>query len=230
MMKTIGVLIFAVMILLSACQQTSSNDIGSTPVYQRYKVEFSADREVKAFAHFSENKDSDYKDIELEGEQKITVNNHSMAYNDIDEQEDFSYSYSAVLGKGIKTVTFVFVRRKGTVYTNTVTADIIEPIAIPVGLQRIVSGQALVWEGAVASSGEEILAELTKDGKDRYELYNAVVDNDAKTIVFHDVPAGDNYTLTIKRLKEIPTQENDLPAKGKIQVFYYAIKSGIQVD
>ena len=50
---------------------------------------------------------------------------------------------------------------------------------------------------------------------DKYEVYRLEADKNFEWI---------------KRLKEIPTQENDLPAKGKIQVFYYAIKSGIQVD
>lgn len=229
MMKGIGFIWGMIALGLGACQQTSSNDIGNTPVYQRYKVEFSANQDVKAFAHFSENKDSDYKAIELEGEQKITVNNREMAYNDIDEQEDFSYSYSAILGKNVNTVTFVFVRRKGRVFKNTVSSDIVKPIGIPEGLSSITSEVAITWEGDPATETNEVSAELTKDSGNRYDLYNGVVDNAAKTIFFRDVPAGENYTLTIKRLKEVPTQEDDLPAKGKFEVYYYETKTGIRV-
>lgn len=230
MKKGMVLIIIAISIIGGACQQKSSNDIGDTPIYQRYKVEFSGSEDIKAFAHFSENKDSDYKAIELENEQEITVNHQKMNYNDIDEQEDFSYSYSAILGKNVKTVTFVFVRKKDKIYTNTVTSDLIQPISLPTGLNSITSGQPFTWEGAPATATNEVLAELTKDSGDSYSLYNATIDNTTKSITFHDVPTGGNYTLTIKRWKEIPTQEDDLPAKGKIEVYYYETQTGITVE
>lgn len=228
-MKKIELIIIVIAFAFGACEEKSSDEIGSTPIYQRYKVEFSEKQDVKAFAHFSENKDSDYKSVELIGDQKISVNNRKMAYNDIDEQEDFSYSYSAILGKGIKIVTFVFVRGKDKIYTNTVYSDMIKPIGLPASLTHIISGQAFSWEGDTGTEPYEISAELVKDSDNQYALYNARIDNSTKSIVFHDVPAGKNYTLTIKRLKEIPTQENDLPAKGKFEVYYYETRTGIEV-
>lgn len=228
-MRKLGLITIAMAIISGACQQKSSNDIGTTPIYQRYKVEFAKTQDVKAFAHFSENKDSDYKAIELEGDQRITVNHKSMAYNDIDEQEDFSYSYSAILGKEIKNVTFIFVRQKNKIYTNTVNSDDIKPIGLPAGINSITPGQAFVWEGDPATEAYEVSVELTRNTSTSSELYNALIDNSAQSAVFNDVPTGKDYTLTIKRRKEIPTQEDDLPAKGKFEVYYYETRTGIEV-
>ncbi len=70
--------------------------------------------------------------------------------------------------------------------------DVIQPIGLPLDLSSITSGQAFTWEEDTAFGPYEVAAELTKDSESSSSWYNTGVDYATKSIVFYDVPVGEN--------------------------------------
>lgn len=217
-------LLFVCMVFISACKEENSGDIDSdTPFYQRYMVKFS-DQETMAYANFTKNKDALFKEIKLEGEQSIRVNGKEMNFNELEEL-DITYAYSRNLGKATD-VSYVFVRTKNKVYKNSVQKTDILPIAIPSEIATVANNVAFAWQGEPSSAGGEVSATLTRSTDDGAVLYSGQVTEGKTEIIFTDVPAG-NYLLTVERYKKIETKENNLPAKGEINVYYTAAKNVI---
>lgn len=224
-MKKLDVfLLFVCIVFVSACKEENSGDIDpDTPFYQRYMVKFS-NQETMAYANFTKNKDALFKEIKLEGEQSIRVNGKEMNYNELEEL-DVAYAYSRNLGKATD-VSYIFVRTKNKVYKNSVLKTDILPIAIPSEVKTVTNNTAFAWQGEPSSADGEVSATLTRSTEEGAALYAGQVTDSKTEIIFTNVPAG-NYLLTVERYKKIETKENNLPAKGEINVYYTAAKNVI---
>src|SRR5574344_118532 len=186
--QQIGIIMLGLASTFAACEEDSSAQIGDTPIYQRYKVEFSASGDVTAYAHFSKNKDQFFKDLKLEGDQRIRANGEEMDYNNLDNL-DFLYNYSANLGTKVNKVTFAFTRQKGMVLTNTASKSDVAALSLPATL-TLVNGYTISYTTDNDYSGGTVKAELTlSDDKSSYS-YSLHVDTVKHTIAITNIPAA----------------------------------------
>jgi hypothetical protein len=225
--QNIGIILLGLASTFAACNEESSDQIGDTPIYQRYKVEFSASGDVTAYAHFSKNSDKYFKDIKLEGEQGIKANGKEMDYNNLDNL-DFLYNYSANLSKNTNKVTFAFTRQKGMVLTNTVAKSDVAALSLPATI-TLVNGSTISYTTDNDYSGGTVKAELSLSADNSSNSYNLTVDTVKHTIAITNIPAAKGYTLTLSRERTMPTTQNNSPAGGSITVIYKDERTGLTV-
>lgn len=207
---------------LNSCSEEESGNIDSkVPFYQKYGVTFTAS-ETYAFAHFSKNKDKDFEEIKLEGEQSIKVNGEGMEYHNIDEMEDFTYSYTKILKTGTDNVKFTFTRNKGEVYENQANKSQINAIAIPQGFKLNGDGKTtLTWIGNVKGNEETIEANIIKINNGKSETIPGEVQENGTSVVFTlSQMSAQKVTLVLTRNKQIKTTENNGTAGGEINLCY----------
>lgn len=210
----------------TACTQEESDKLGDAAVSQRYMVAFAANGENYAYANFSKDKVRIFKPIKLTGEQKIFANGKNMQYNELNSYHQVEYSYSSQLEKNINEVKFSFVRNKTTTLENTIKKDNGAFIALPAELTTIEKGKPVVWKGAARGEKENIEVSLELNEKSKsYVMVAGKITEDGKGFVFNELPTEKGkYKLTLRRIIQQPTLQNDRTAKGEMVVSYFDTK------
>ena len=213
--------VIATCLSLSSCQQEESEDLGDTPLFQRYMLTINPSGEKVAYAGFSKERNRIRKQVKLNGEQKITVNGKPMNYNRLDKNHSVEYSYSLELDKNTQEAEFSFIRFKGKNIKNIICPNNSLFISLPSGLKTIEAGKAVYWNGAAKTGDEVIEVKLESVNDKDYSQYYGTVTSDGKGFVFDDFNAKGKFILTLKRIITSPTTQNDRNADGEITLCYY---------
>ena len=210
----------------TACSQEESDKLGDAAVSQRYMVAFAANGETYAYAGFSKNRIRVFNPVKLTGEQKIFANGKSMQYNELNSYHQVEYSYSFQLEKNTGEVKFSFVRNKSTTLENTVKKDNGAFIALPAELATVEKGKPVQWKGA--ARGEKEIVEVFLEQNEKSKPYIQVagkLTEDGKGFVFDEIPVEKGkYKLTLRRILQHPTTQNDRTAKGEMTICYFDSK------
>ena len=122
---------------------------------------------------------------------------------------------------GLDPVTFTFSRWKDQVYTNKVSIDDVDPIALPESLTSVKgNGAAIItWVGKPIGKDEYVQVHLTYNGG-VYDINNTQEGATSITLNFTNPTSATKGTLFLSRVRVLPLQESNGDAGGKIDVSY----------
>lgn len=216
-------------VVFNACSQEESETLGDKPFYQRYALLTNARGESVAYASFSTSSRNLSLFIKLSKEQKILANGKPMNYNQLDDYHVTDYAYSLRLADHTEKVTFQFVRNRTLTLENVLEQSAVSPIGLPEDLTTIEANKPVMWTGEPMQAGDiiEVFMELT-DSPGYYCQVAATVTADGKGFVFDRIPdlqGKHQYKLTIRRMRKLPTTQNDRTAQGEMMVGYVDTKT-----
>ena len=122
---------------------------------------------------------------------------------------------------GLDPVTFTFSRWKDQVYTNKASIDDVDPIALPESLTSVKGNGATIitWVGKPIGKDEYVQVHLTYSGG-VYDINNTQEGATSITLNFTNPTSATKGTLFLSRVRELPLQESNGDAGGKIDVSY----------
>ena len=122
---------------------------------------------------------------------------------------------------GLDPVTFTFSRWKDQVYTNKASIDDVDPIALPESLTSVKGNGATIitWVGKPIGKDEYVQVHLTYSGG-VYDINNTQEGATSITLNFTNPTSATKGTLFLSRVRELPLQESNGDAGGKIDGFY----------
>lgn len=216
-------------VAFNACSQEESDELGDTPFYQRYALLVNARGESVAYASFSASWRNTSLFIKLGGEQKILANGRPMNYDRLDDYHVTDYAYSLRLDDNVEKVTFQFVRNRTVTLENVLEQGAVSPIGLPADLKTIEAGKPVKWTGAPMQPDDniEVFMELD-DSPGYYSMVAASVTADGQGFVFDHLPdlqGKHRYKLTLRRMRKLPTTQNDRTAQGEMMVGYVDTKT-----
>ena len=201
--------------VLTSCGDDAPSEIDpSVPFYQNLGVEYNI---TQNHTHIGAN----FNKYNSEGV-SLRLPDKNILFNG--KEPDFlgQGTYMYMLSEsGLDSVTFTFTRWKGQVYTNNVSIEDVDPIAIPESFTAIKgSGSTVItWEGNPIGKDEYIQAHLTYSGG-VYDLNNTQEGATSITLNFTNPTSATNGTLYLSRVRKLPLQESNGDAGGKIDVSY----------
>lgn len=204
-------------VALASCNKDDEPKLDpATPLYQQYEV-YSCNGEVSAHANFRVA-DAQGERVYLNNGASVTVNNLKMVYYSDDFDPAPVYSYSQVLEKGTRDVSFRFQRSSGHVLTNSVSISDIDPVTFDTSIVEIKNGEA--YDYSTGFKSETVSFRLVPKGENDFEnAYTArlAAMPEGTTFSFSGVPAG-VYILVADSEANFATTQNDGSATGVIHL------------
>lgn len=205
---------------LPSCQNDDSDVVPQdVPLYQNLAVEYNVSQSnMHVAANFNRN-DSTGRNVRLGGSSSILFNGKTPNFANVG-----IYFYTLSVS-GLDDMTFQFTRAKGEVYTNKVSINNVNPIAIPESFTSasIKGSTILTWEGQPLGENEYAALNINYAGGVN-TIYNYEKGSTSMNITFSNVVPAGKATLTLSRVKRLPLQESNGTAGGKIDVSYVKSK------
>lgn len=211
----IAVVLSAAALLPSCSDDNKGPHYGPDQTFQQIlRVEEWNDGVINAFADFMaiEIQTGKLVSCELERQSSITANGVKLTYNYVDPNDKYSYAYGERISAPNQEVTFVFTRKPGLTFTNTVKLNNTPFIRLP-STTILENGTHYTYTsslGVITNSAISIYV-VAKDGKEAGKRYEADIFND--TYSFQNVPAG-NYVLQSTATDSYPVKEQNGTSGG----------------
>lgn len=205
---------------MTSCSNDDSPDIDeSVPFFQNLGVAYDVTNQATRVGANFNKLDSAGINIKLNGPASILINGKTPNFANVGV---YFYTYSF---PRLDDVTFTFTRSEDQVFTNVASIDDVKPIAIPASFNSasIKGTTILTWEGDPIGEGEMVEARITYDGGVN-SLFNRQVGSRSINITFSNSITPGKATLSLSREINLPLQESNGTAGGRLDVSYIQSK------